>query len=920
MRDSWKLSMETAQIVFYAASMTTKAASVLKLIGWPLLVLAITQTPSTYGFGTKRAGERITAVPITAVSRVDFDESLSDTIRSLSNLTPPVLSLGSVATLQAQPEFSGFSDGDIGGYVNGVRNLTIRGISAISRENVDSAGAVISLFQNNRLNLAYGSTTGCAIEIRQDASSRVGDESVNFYWHPKPVVGKTEYHLFEPDGYMYASLLADVGVAVRLGSYQGPPPTYDQAEAQWAQANQANELTISTARLGRLNDTVTMLGGIIDNLSIPSGVGGFSSYVGRSLLRQDGWTDTQKQDAARELRGYIYGCMLPEAQLDFDHRSLYKLSLDLYLNFKLSSSPSYNEHIKRAGNWHFDLMRDSGEFRWISVTGGGGMINDPTGSPTFSGKNSFWQTAARLDGTKVEQEFVIPGVDYLSSAFRWDNKLIVGGISMANQTTTFYGYLDQDNDGRVEDGTRRTLFSANMFDGGFDIRWNNSVGELGLLDLKTRGLYRATGSDTDGFPTGFSDWGTLGDARKDLLKLRFSIDGKWATGFPDIGTTLTPYYHTTEALYDMTNGKFKDLRVSYRYDEVKLKPAVAETPWAGSLDLRATYTPNSVLNAYKYDKPSTTWLMAGSGFSDPFGRAMIRFDSALAAGDLIRLGSDPEDISPNYCVPVSSINPRLFDIDLYRMDNAKLSYFGQPETEMDLEFTTDFNQWNVLQSAFTTMFGIATHKLQQLPNQGFFRVQAKPKQTLLVTDYLPVAFGVPFYFHPGWNDRYGLGTTFDFATPYPAEVVAFATATGVAQLLLHTSGPSSFSYRVFQNAVFIQAGQLILYPELRKLFFPPVTLDGQLAGVEIRCLVIGGENYPMYQFNLGHPDACPDTHWHKPPPNRVYHLNNDTTGLADPNFSGCGFGSFFEIPQTTVFVPVLGYQLFAINHPPTLPF
>lgn len=900
--------------------MSTTAAPLRKFIGWPLLVLAIAQPFLARGFGTRRVGEQISAVPITAISTVDFDKSFSDVLHALPAATPPTLSPGSLVTLRSQPEFTGFTDGDIGDYVSGVRVLTIRGINAISREDLDGAGAVLSLLQNNRLNLAYGPAIGGAIEIRQDASSRVGDESVNFYWHPKPVVGKTDYNLFEPEGYLFASLLADAGTTVRLSGYDGYPPTYDQADAQWARVNQANALTVATARLGRLNDTVTVLDGIIDTLSIPPQVGGFSSYVGRSLLRQPTWTDTQKQDAARSLKGYIYGCMLPEARQDFDYRTLYQQSLDLYLNYSLPSSSSYNEHIKRAGNWHFDLMRDSGDFRWISVTGGGGMINDPTGSPTFSGNNSFWQTAARLDGTKVEEQFVIPEADYLSSAFRWNNKLIVGGISLANQTTTFYGYLDQDNDGRVEDGTRRTLFSANMFTGGFDLQWNNSIGGLGLLDLNTRGLNRLTGADADGFPTGYSDWGTLGDARKDLLKLGFSTDGNWATAFPDTGTALVPYYRASEAMYDTTSQKFLDLRASYRYDEVKLNPAVAETPWAGSLDLRATYTPNSTIDAFKYDTAGANWARIGGGYSDPFGRAMVHFDNPLAAGDLIRLGSDPEDSSPNYCVPVSSINPRLFDLDLYRMNNAKLSFFGEPETEMDLEFTSDFNQWSVLESTFTTMFGIATRKLQQLPSQGFFRVQAKPKQLQLVTDYLPVAPGVPFFFHPGWNDRFGLGTTFDFETPYPAELVAFAASTGVAQLLAHTAGPASLSYRVFQNAVYVQAGQLFLYPELRKLLFPPITLDGQFAVVEIRCLVIGGENYPMYQFNLGHPDVCPDTHWHKPPPNRVYHLNNDTAGLADPDFSGCGFGSFFEISQTTVVVPVIAYRLFAINHPPTLPY
>ena len=883
-----------------------------------LFLAATLLPPDASAFTSNRAGESIASVPVAIVSAQQLDRSMTDTLALLKSLPQTPLSPARLAKLKQQTAFSGLTDAAVNNYMGGLNRLTIDSIETISRIEVITAESLLSIYGNARLHLAFGGTGLLDYELRQDGSTRVGDEAVNIYWFPNPASGVTDFKIHEPDGFKYLNILADVGLGSRLGGYVGPPPNTVNLEAQWALANQTVALGIATDRLDRLNDTVTVLDGVVNNLMVPAGVDGFSARVGRSILREAGWSDTQKRDAARELRGYIYGCMLTETQQEFEYRGLYQQSLQLYLAGSLPSTGSYNDHIKRAGNWHLDLMPTMGEFKWISVVGGGGSIANPTSTPVFTGKGSFWQISARLDGTKLEEQFSVPGADYLSSAYRWDDKLVVGAINIGSQMTTFYGYLDQDGDGRVEDGTRRTLFTSGLFTGGFDLRWNNSFNEIGLFDRGTRNLYGLTGTDIDGLPIAATDRGGFDGARKDLLSVGYSSNGKWATAYPDLNHLLATYYRTSEALLNETTGKFESLRVSYRYDEIAQTAAAAEVPWPGSLALRATYTPDATLDAYKLD--AGNWVQFGTGKSDPLGRVMIGFDQPLQAGQQVRLGHDPEEASPPYVVPEVAAGPTLYDLKLYRGDNAKVGLFGEPETQVELRYSTDLDQWDYLADGLTSMFGGFSTKADFQSTYGFVRAIAQPKLTIANTDHVVAAPGQEVDVHPGWNDRYALGMIFALSGTIPPELVTFFAASGSARLRAHTSGSATIAYRIQQNAVFIQASQMVVYPEYRKLFFPPILLDDQLnAYVQIRCLVIGGENYPMYQFNLARPDDfCVDTHWHKPPPGRVYHLNGDATGTLDPNFNGCGFGSFLRVPQTVVIMPLIVYRLFIGLHPPTL--
>lgn len=882
--------------------------------------LIATLTPNRTGaFETGRVGEFTTAVPVTTVSAQELDRSIPDVIEALQSLPRAPLSQGELTKLRGLTAFSGLTDQRINDYMSGLNTLTLDSIEAISRSDIQSVEVLLGAVRNERLNVGSSAVAGVVnFILRQDASTRIGDESVNIYSFPDPASASYDFKLFEPEGFKYLNVLADIGIGGRLGGYVGQPPNTVNLEAQWALANQHAAFAIASDRLDRLNDTVLVLDGIVDNLAVPSGIGGLSAHVGRQLLRADGWSDTQKRDAARELRGYIYGGMLPEAEQEVGYRALYRDSLQLHLNGTLPSNHSYNEYIKLAGNWNFDLSRTTGEFRWISVTGGGGSILNPTTQPQFTGRDRFWQISARLDGTKVEQEFTVPGADYLSSAWRWEDKLVVGAINVGSQMTTFYGYRDSDNDGRVEDNTRTTLFSTGMFTGGFDLGWNPALGEISLFDREMHGLHGLTGLDMEGFPTALTERGGFDDARMDLLTVGYSLDGKWATGYPDFSQLLVPHYRTSEALLNETSDEYEPLRVSFRYDEVELKAAAAEVPWAGSLSLRATYTPDAVLNAYKLD--GGNWLQAGTGKADPYGRVMIGFNQPLEAGQQIRLGEDPEEASPAYVVPELRAGPEFYDLDVYRGDNAKVGLFGEPETQVELYYTADFDQWDFLAAGLTSMFGGYSTKADFDGPHGFVHAFAYPKQTLASIDYIVAEPGREVDIHPGWNDRFVVGMAFALAGTVPPEVIQFFAATGSVRLRAHTSGQGSIAYEILQNAVFIQASQMVVYPEYRKLFFPPVLLDDQLNPyVRIRCLVINGENYPMYQFNLARPDFCVDTHWHKPPPGRVYHLNGDATGTPDPNPPGCGFGGYLEVPQTEVILPLLVYRFFVGLHAPTIP-
>lgn len=107
--------------------------------------------------------------------------------------------------------------------------------------------------------------------------------------------------------------------------------------------------------------------------------------------------------------------------------------------------------------------------------------------------------------------------------------------------------------------------------------------------------------------------------------------------------------------------------------------------------------------------------------------------------------------------------------------------------------------------------------------------------------------------------------------------------------------------------------------ECYKPFLIPTQEDAGLDGrVPVPCLVIGGRNYPIYQFGLSNNpmDVCGEPHWHSEI--AVFPLDPPAGGtgeLTDPDGDGCGFGTEKQVPQSLVRIPFSEFSAFLAAHP-----
>lgn len=868
---------------------------------------------ATAGFSVNRIAETRLAAPISVFREVDFSTARASYDDVAQAVPGVMLSAETRARVRGVPAFSGLSDTGVDSQYAAYNLLTLRSIATIATEHDDLANTLGGLYLNNRISLSLAKKYYTDIDLRHDGSARVGDEAININWLPARLDGGASgYGIYTPDGFRFMNSLAREGYHALQDGYSGPPPeTEDQkATYSWNLFNQNVETGLM--EVDRLRTTMDVLDGILADGMLPDGIGGIPRAVGFELRRDPTLTDEEEREAAGVLKGYIGGMLLPVAESNLEYEELGKLATAMFLDDKFPSISSAAELTKLTSNWTYCWRQTTGPYGYVSIGGGGGFIDqtDPV-NPVLNGYNHFWQAGGGLDGTVVKEEIEVPEVDYISGGYYTSGRLFIGGWSVGDGLTKFYGYRDTDDDGFVEEGTREFVFSTDMFSHGVQILPNEGRNELVGFDLGTRNLYRFDMMNGNGFPTMLSHQGGLGSDRSEIHKVAFNEEGDWAMGLT-LGYRYAwqPFNFALEARYSDTAEAFEPVRTSYRYEEVGQLPALAETPVPGSTVIRATYTPNIEFGGYKWE--NDTWNLRGSVQADPYGRAILEMDEPFQIGARYRFGSEElDEWSPVYRVPDLDGGPVLGNPKLYK-DDFKFDYFYRPGEDLAIDRRATLNDaWELGAARTILAFGFGNARLLEaaLTVSGYYRARIVPKGPVVQPEYFLVAPTAIFTFFPGWNDYFGVGGQFalsrpqDLSNPY-LTTPGMGSLTSILHMISNPFATVSLEYKLQMEQYAAALNYIYVIPDLKRASHPPV--ERNEFGDEVvyfNCLVMNDFYYPVFQFLIRPPDNCLFFHWHSPFFPRVYHLEADSIGRTDPFPAFCGYGTVFELPLERIEVP-----------------
>ena len=881
-----------------------------------------------------RMGDHTASVPVTPLTAAELDRPVGDLLEHLLNAIPATpLPSNSLAELKKRAPFNAFpTDQIVTDRFNAIPLAMIEAVGVIARDDARSGDALAQLLNNRRVGLAFGGLPGMEVELRDDGSPSYGTEAINFHWVPQPLPGQTRIQLHDPDGLKLGLSLAYQGDYLTLPGYEWKPPQNATEHATWALTNQLRAIAAGSNAVERLEELVTVLSGISADLTLPTNGTGFARSIGRRLLNDDTLTDDAKRARARDLLALIHGELLPREEWKIDARAYYRDTLSLTLSGKLTSLNGYNEPFKKAG-YFVDTVRKPGTSHpYTTYLGGYADVLNPGTTPTLDLDNRFWRISGKSDGTRETETFTLPELDGITLGGFDGRRLYVGGPAAGGSSFQCYGFYDMDSDGRVEASSKRLLFSSDKFLAGAHLAWNPFDGTGVILDRATRDLHQFTGSGDDGFATGTALKGSLGSGRTDVWRLGISYDGKWAYGFTDLSGSTTRYQQHTEAYLDAGLGRFNPLRLGYSFDEVRLNAAAAGPITPANQALRFSATPDTNYRVSVWE--NNAWAEKASATTDPFGNGYFYIpgtETVLKVGGYVRYAlSDGGEASPTYTVTPARTAPFFFPPELGRRDTFKLPFSYVPDAAVTLERSATLVDFDPIDDTFTSPFGGGYFKdcLPDPPLSPFYfwQLQSLLSAPFGTTDYYHLAPGVARTLYPRVNDLWRLGTsaTLDPVTGSALSIMLLASMDPNTSAFLGavaTFSNNPLVYRLYQNSVFLAAVQTIIIPDLLRLANPPILLDDQLNPyVPVRCLVLNGKNYPMLQFRLAYPDNCSDAHWHGP---RVYHLDNDDTGIIDPNPSSCGFGSYQHVPQVEIPIPFaywLIYRQFMLGQGILQPF
>lgn len=875
-------------------------------------VLTGSTSSLTAGFGVRRVAEQRTPVALTALDMVDFSQTRRNVAEVLQSIPGVQLSQSDQDKLQRLPQFRGLDEAGVNSQFAAYNLLTANAITAIAAGDDDVANTLGGMYHNGQVSIS------CAVNFYTDSESRIdgnpllAGDAININYLPDRLAeGQSEYPLYSPEGFRFMNNLAREGGRTRYAGYSGPPPqTADEkATFGWTLFNQ--NYGTGLAEVARYEGAIDAMDGILNNFQIPATVDPVSAVIGNQLLGNPQLTQQEILGHAGELKAYLaVNHRLAEADLEYNE--LGRAATALFLDGKFPEVGSAYELTKLPKNWAFSWPQTTGPYSYVGIGGGGGRIDETDPDNPFTiGYNRVWQVGGQSDGTIVDQDFTVPEVDYLSAGYYKDGRLTVVGWSVSEQLSYGIGYRDTNNDGLVEPETKEPLFTTPMFSHGLQLVYNEGRDELVGFDLGTRNLYRLGTPNQNGFFTTFHHQGGLGSERLEINEVGFNEQGDWA-----VGVTLGFKYSwqdfgfAVEARYSDADEEFVNARLSYRPDEVYQNPAVAEALIPGYNVFRGTGTPDTEYHLYKMELGG--WTSIGNAQSDPYGRFFMESTETLQIGGHVRLGNEElGEWSPVYKVPDFSGDLKLQDPKIYG-GNFKANYFHIPGTDVAIDRRDSLEddwQLGTLRTVLALGFGNARILNAVLGAEGYFRGRIVPKGPQIRPQYYLVPPTAVFSLFPAWNAFFAYNQT-QFALTSNQFDERYLTTPGMASLtsrLFAIANPFgngySLEYRLQMENFANLLNAMYVLPDYGKVLRPVVEYNefGEEV-VYINCFVINEEYYPVVQFWIRPFDNCLFFHWHSPFA-RVYHLDNDQTGLTDPDPPFCGFGALGELLIQRVEVP-----------------
>ena len=852
-------------------------------------------------------------MPIATVNASALDLGFLDTMSATRLLNSTPLPADEMATLKTLRGFDTLSDADAFSRLVSVRGTVLDSVDALSLDDPCLGSGLLQLYNDRRISIASGLRV--AALLRRGSSGGLGDQAINLYEYPcEPAPVK----LFDRDFLRLTLNLGHQGELLNVPGYSGTEPGNALQQALWAYLNQAPELHALTQDLNRISSWVTVLESISNNLTLPADTTGSAWRIGSSILLEPGWTQTQRRQAALDAWALIEGDLKPRTEFALTFRQTYQQGLQYYTAGQLSGGTAYNDWMKKTGWFSYSDYYRTGEFAYVAGYGGAGSFST---NPTvkYNGDPTFHQIGVRSNGTKSTLSWNV-GLNYLSDARRWNNKLIIAGDEESTQRGVVRGYMDNDGDGIIDQGTGRELMRYPEFYGGLKFDWNRSTQKLMGFNRNSAQLYEFIGSDADGFPTGKVARGSI-NLRSDLMDFKISADTKWAFAYPDYKLSIDPYYRTAISHWSTGTLQYATYRIGYDFKELRVNAALARSIEPGNTEIYATTTPGWTCSAYRWDGATKTAL--DSAQADPNGHMMFYLNSPLQAGDRIIIGSEISGWwSPTYTVPNTAatrlLQPRIVPGKKLQLESYGMNYL--PQTFLG---GTDLSNLQPSATPTTSSFGKSFLKTDLSDNASYWRVRNETQPQTSAAEYFTIAPGISSEFYPSFNARLRAGTSFDLLSPLNLNTDRFEYLPKgyFKHVGLTTDMSFGMQYHAYSGGQTGAPTSVTITLNYLDLSRPPVEQDTNGVAVAlVRCLVLDATNhYPIYQFHgvNGTNDVCKSPHWHSFF-GTVYPLESPTAAKTDPDPGSCGYGKIKDVPQATVRVPLSDFDSFKILHFPPL--
>ena len=881
------------------------------------------------GWDSYTASEPIVSVPLGNTSAGAPDLNLDSTyLKFLAGINETLSAAEFGELAQIRPFDEAADDAERMMEFAQVRRAVLDAIHLLGFDEPRIADSLYSLYANRRLSVASGvNFRNVDATLREDGRRTYGDEALNLFDFPCSDTPLVPIKYYDPQMLKLINLLYYQGRLTTKSGYEGPFPNTQLTWAQYSLALQLREVSVATDEVARLDALILVMQSIIANAILPPSITGLPYRIGDSILRESGLTIEQKKDLARALLLALEGELRPLAEFYRQQRLFYQLGLEHYIGGLITQSV-YNEFMRPTAWYARSFKRPTGEFRRITVMAGSGTFTAPPG-PLLVTNTDVRQVAARVDGTKIDTTFNITGLANISGAYRTGNILMVAGNSSSTAEGVVRGYLDTNDDGLVEENTGRELHRSTEFHGNLNFFRNPVTGLSWGFNRTSYKMFEFTGSDTDGFPTGFVDRGTLHTAAnsaafpRDRLYARLSYNVDWAVGYSDYKVPEDKYRFNIQAQYSFGSGTYSYYRRSYSFEEAELGVALVEPAWTGANWLRGTGTPGHQLEAYRVDGASLTFLDQAQ--VDPNSQVAFNLPFAIGLEQKFTIKDLSTNLfSPTYTSPRSA-ESKFTGVRKTGDGAVQFETFGHPNYNYLFYYGDEVNSTDYVWDGRLSRTGRTSWEIS-LDGNPFIAVGGATFNPPLGgnTTYFRTAPGSWREYHPQIDDNYGDGAAFSLITPtnLDPERLSFSVFGSFNYAALSAEANFSLTYEMEllgQNSANIMA---ILKIDYQSLVDPPVVrLPGTTIDVVLApCLVIGGKNYPMYQFLLANnpADNCGQPHWHRPT-GLVYSLETPNTGIPDPDLPNCGFGKESVVPKAIFPAGVQTWIDFKAAHPPLFP-